>query len=581
MGERGRRFLSMAITVAIGVGLIAVLRNWGGDGTSGGTARRGNCVTLTLTASSEKAELVGPMAERFNQTATAADGRCVEVSVEKKSSGATMDALARGWDESIDGPKPDVWSPAGSSWVVLLRERLAAQDLPSLVGEDPASIAFSPQVIAMPRPMAEALGWPDAEIGWSDIYGLAVDPRGWGAVGHPEWGPFRLGKTNPNFSTSGLHALIGSYYAATGLTSDMTLQDVRSPKARAFVEGVESSVYHYGDISLTFLANMYEADQRGDSLEYVSAVAIEEKSVWDYNQGNPEGDPETLGERPKPTVPLAAVYPKEGVLVSDHPYAVLSWIEDDRREVADAFLTFLQEPAQQDVFRGAAFRGFDGEPGPLTTQANGFLPSQPTTVLSPPSPRVLDEVQRSWTDLRKPARVIVLMDTSGSMENENKMNLAKEAADRALDLFSPGDQVSLWSFSDDTCTEQTPMGAIGEQEQALRDAIASLREDGNTPLYECTRATVDALADADASTINGVVILSDGVNSVGGDGDDDLEGLLNYLEEQDVRVFPIAFGSDADPAVLGEIAAAARGAAYDAADPTSIDGVFVSVISNF
>ncbi|NEQ27778.1 MAG: hypothetical protein F6K28_54030, partial [Microcoleus sp. SIO2G3] len=41
-------------------------------------------------------------------------------------------------------------------------------------------------------------GWPDEPIGFADILALSQDPEGWAAFGHPEWGPFRLGKTNPN-----------------------------------------------------------------------------------------------------------------------------------------------------------------------------------------------------------------------------------------------------------------------------------------------------------------------------------------------------------------------------------------------
>ena len=64
---------------------------------------------------------------------------------------------------------------------------------------------LTPLVIAMPKPMAEALGWPDTPIGFADILALANDPQGWAKFGHPEWGPFKLGKTSPNFSTSGLN----------------------------------------------------------------------------------------------------------------------------------------------------------------------------------------------------------------------------------------------------------------------------------------------------------------------------------------------------------------------------------------
>ena len=45
--------------------------------------------------------------------------------------------------------------------------------------------------------------------------------------------------------------------------------------------------------------NLYRSDQRGAPYAYASAVAVEEKSVIDYNRGNPDGvlDP---GEVPRP-----------------------------------------------------------------------------------------------------------------------------------------------------------------------------------------------------------------------------------------------------------------------------------------
>jgi Ca-activated chloride channel family protein len=48
-----------------------------------------------------------------------------------------------------------------------------------------------------------------------------------------------------------------------------------------------------------------------------------------------------------------------------------------------------------------------------------------------------------------------------------------------------------------------------------------------------------------------------------------------------VRVFPIAYGQDADLGELTKIADASRAAAYDASDPASIDKVLTAVISNF
>jgi Ca-activated chloride channel family protein len=48
-----------------------------------------------------------------------------------------------------------------------------------------------------------------------------------------------------------------------------------------------------------------------------------------------------------------------------------------------------------------------------------------------------------------------------------------------------------------------------------------------------------------------------------------------------VRVFPIAYGGDADVATLREIAEASNAALYTASDPATINRVLAAVISNF
>jgi len=287
---------SLAIALAFAVVLVGGLvylkdvRESSGSPQAGGPVNASSCLTLKVLASSEKAALLSGVAADFNKSGATLSGQCVQVKVLSKASGAAEQALARGWDEKVDGPAPDVWSPASTAWVVLLRQRLKSDTAPMLPDAIP-HLAFSPLVIAMPKPMAVTLGWPSTPIGWSDILTLARDPAGWGRLGHPEWGAFHLGKTNPNLSTSGLNALIGAYFAATGVTGDLSVDRLNDPKVVDFVKGVESSVVHYGDISLTFLQNLQAADDHGAALSYVSAIAIEEKSIWDYNHGNPSGNP--------------------------------------------------------------------------------------------------------------------------------------------------------------------------------------------------------------------------------------------------------------------------------------------------
>ena len=594
------------IVTAVIVGIVAIvavrLVVSGDDSPSGEPTDpvrdTGSCVALAVAASSEKAALLGQIAKDYEDTDPEVDGRCVAVTVTSVASGGGEQALARGWDEELDGPRPDVWTPAASTWVRLLEQDLAAQDKPDLVPDETPSIASTPLVLAMPRPMAEALGWPRKALGWSDVLSLVENPQGWAAFGHPEWGRFTLGKTNPNLSTSGLAATVGSFVAATGKSSDLTQRDLEDPRVRRYVRTVERSVLHYGDTTLTYLSNLQRADDRGASLGYVSAVAVEEKSVLDYNAGNPTGDPATLGDREPPSVPLAAVYPKEGTLFSDSPWVTLEapWVDEAKKAASADFLEFLRSDESQEVFTDAGFRTFDGKAGPPITDSDDVLADGVRITLSPPAPAVLAQVRSVWTQLRKPARVLMLLDVSGSMgepvpsAGASKLDLAKSAAVRAMTQFAPTDEVGLWAFTtdlppdDQIYRELEPVLPISRQRAELRESIEALTPLNGTPLYAAIRAAVREMgAGLDSDKINAVVVLTDGRNEY--PADTDLTGLVRELgggsSEATLRVFTIAYGEGADLETLRQISAASNAAAYDATRPESIDKVFTAVLSNF
>ena len=606
----GTRRAPLVVAGIVGVALIVVVkiasgggsstnpRSSGSTGGSGGNTTGGtgaSCTVVHLTASSEKAALLKGIAQDWNGTKV--DGTCARVEVVSKASGGAADALARGWNADVDGPRPDVWSPAASSWTQLLRQKTTALNKPDLIGSaKPSSIANTPLVIAMPEPMAVALGWPKKALGWGDVYQLARNPKGWASIKAP-YGAFTLGKTNPNFSTSGLNATIGTYVAATGTSSDLTLANLADPKVQQYARQVEQAVVHYGDTTLTFLSNLQKADDGGNGLKYISAVAVEEKSVWDYNQGNPSGDPTTLGEHAKPHTPLVAIYPKEGTLMSDSPYAILQaeWVDTKVTKAAEAFLKYVQGADAQKKFAAAAFRGFDLLPVAAITAGNGLIPTEPKLVLSPPSPPVLAQVQKLWNAQRKPARVLLIIDTSGSMSEAagngfSKIDLAKKAALTALDQFGPRDDVALWSFSTPLNNdpkpyrELVPFEPITQGKAKLREQISLLDANGGTALYATARQAFEVMSqNTTADKISAVVLLTDGKNEYSADSD--LASLEKQLSPEDtshsVRFFPIGYGADADLPTLRAIAESARGAAYDASDPASLDKVFTAVLSNF
>jgi len=603
----------IAVSTVLALALIAAACS-NDDGTTqaagGDDPRRGDCVTVDVAVSSEKIELLTDLAQRFNDSGDAVVGeQCVFVDVRSKASGAVATALAEGWDDEADGTPPVIWSPAASSWGTILNQRLSEQGAPAMAPDDPTPFMLTPLVIAMPEPMAEALGWPDEPIGWSDILELARSETGWADYGHPEWGSFRLGKTNPNFSTSGLSALIAQTYAATGKTQGLSSEDLGNPAVVEYGSDIENAVVHYGDITMTFLDNWFRADQRGTALTYVSAVAVEEKSVIDYNAGNPDGVLDQ-GEEPRPPrIPLVSIYPEEGTLYSDNPFFILDadWIDDDQRAGAEAFQEFVQRPENQERVLEYGFR--PGNPAvalsePISTD-NGVDPDQPSTLLEVPSGQVMVDLLDTWAEQRKGARVLMVLDVSGSMGEPadpadpggpTRLDLAKDALIEGLDDFKADDLVGLRTFTtDDVGTpiveDLAPIAPIGANREALVNQVRSLIPRRGTPLYQVTQDSYDEMVeDYDPARINAVVLLTDGQNEDGDPSDDrqQFEQLLADVTAgtegenlRPVRIFTVAYGTDTDPSELRRISEASNATAYLATDVTTIRQVFTAVVSNF
>jgi len=200
----------------------------------------------------------------------------------------------------------------------------------------------------------------------------------------------------------------------------------------------------------------------------------------------------------------------------------------------------------------------------------------------------------SWETYRKTARVLIVFDVSGSMgdlggEGYTKLDLAKQAVLATLDQFKPEDEVGLWIFStlldgDIDHLAVVPIGPLSEVRDDTERVVPALIADGGTGPYDTTRAAVTTIRETfDTTKINAVLLLSDGMCDDYDDGCE-LEPLLRFLSSSErdvVRVFPVAYGADADAEALRAIAEASQAKLYTATDPLTIEQVFEQVISNF
>jgi Ca-activated chloride channel family protein len=195
----------------------------------------------------------------------------------------------------------------------------------------------------------------------------------------------------------------------------------------------------------------------------------------------------------------------------------------------------------------------------------------------------LARIKQAWREDRKPANVMLVVDVSGSMNDEDRIGRAREGLKTFLGQLSPRDRVGLMTFDSDVHTI-VPIASFATVKPVLRRRASELFADGGTALYDATAAgwaAVDELQDDER--INAVVVLSDG---------EDTESRLeksSALSEirarsmgdgRQIRIFTIAYGSAAKIDVLEEIAAAAGGRAYEG-DPKTIEAVYLQISSYF
>ncbi|MFS8096837.1 substrate-binding and VWA domain-containing protein [Lentzea alba] len=273
---------------------------------------------------------------------------------------------------------------------------------------------------------------------------------------------------------------------------------------------------------------------------------------------------------------LTAVAAEQAVPPLDFPYVVLPDAGEQERAGAEKFL--------------ARFRS--------DTSVSGFGLRAPDDKATGLDQNNVDETLRIWAGLTLTARVLGVLDVSGSMNQivprtgTTRMTLAVAAAERGLGLFKPGTQVGLWKFStrldgDKDYKEIIPFASVKDH-LANGNAIKEIRAtrataNGSTGLYDSTLAAYrEARKNWELGRINIVAIMTDGRNE-----DPDSISQKELLEElgklQDKRrplpVIAIGMGPDVDVDELTRIADATGGRAFTTVDPAGISDIFAQALS--
>lgn len=175
------------------------------------------------------------------------------------------------------------------------------------------------------------------------------------------------------------------------------------------------------------------------------------------------------------------------------------------------------------------------------------------------------------TQARPPVALSMVIDTSGSMEDDDKIEHARHAARSIIKALDARDQLSIVRFSSDieTLLARTPMARIDRA--ALIAKVDALQADGRTALHGGLTKGIETL-DGSGEAVRRVVLISDGQANIGPRTAKQVVAALP-APKAPTTLSTIGVGADYDAEVMTAVAAQGGGGFHHLTDPIQLAGI--------
>jgi Ca-activated chloride channel family protein len=258
----------------------------------------------------------------------------------------------------------------------------------------------------------------------------------------------------------------------------------------------------------------------------------------------------------------------------------------------------------QDIgqFKGILDTG--GVPGPDTLDANGFfnehfapVPAAPCTDKLCLTPGL--SVGRDWllgnhqatlqiavdtnidpsTYARLPMNLVVVVDTSGSMAEDGRLDKVRVGLDTLIDSLEDTDRLAIVNF-DDAVTTDTGFGETLDR-PALHAIVATLAPGGGTDIFDGLNAGFKLVGDAPSDHQNRVILLSDGNATSGDTSTPDILAMADGFVSKGVGLTTVGVGLDFDVELMRGLAEHGAGNFYFLEDASAATEVFTEELDYF
>jgi Mg-chelatase subunit ChlD len=163
---------------------------------------------------------------------------------------------------------------------------------------------------------------------------------------------------------------------------------------------------------------------------------------------------------------------------------------------------------------------------------------------------------------RQPVHMMLAVDTSGSMEMENKLASVRRSITLLLELLSPEDRLSLVTFADDSKTFLNRVVPTPEERIATLYRVGALQAEGSTNMSAGLLEARGLVEPPDSGRKQGLILLTDGHANIGVHSEEGLIEILKRIQAESpgLSLTTVAYGVDHNAEMLTNLAKAGGGA---------------------
>ena len=422
------------------------------------------------------------------------------------------------------GEKYDAVWLSNSIWMYMLDSNIKTSDS--------KCTSINPVVFGITKSKAKELGFIDKTVYTKDILNAIKS------------GKLKFSMSNPTSTNSGASAYLGLLSTLAGnpevLTKEMLEDEKLKEDLTNLFSGMERSSGSEDFLEELFLNGNYEA------------VVTYESSIININKQLIANGKE----------PLYAIYPVDGVSISDSPLAYINNKNEAKKEIFDDIQGYILSDEGQKLLQAKGRRTWYGG---VSTSADktifnpewGIDASKYISPVKYPSTAVIKLALNLYqVELRKPTHVVFCLDYSGSMYGTGY----KQLIDAMEYILTEKAATDFIQFSDKDKIDVIPFGSTvmgkwstdrGDKTDTLLNNIKELKPNGTTALYPAAQRALEILQDENNEKYNlSIVLMTDGAGNEG--TFTELQRTYNNSKIK-IPIYSIMFGS-AEERQLNEIA---------------------------